>query len=133
MTRESTPKKKAVLFCTFSGACPSMAKIDFWALSERVRLELGEKIEFMALHPRLCEEDGERLMGQVLNDQIQFITPACAEKRQEKLLRDGFEKAGVPMDRPHWFPVSMAQEDTESVYQKIKAALENRSPDKPQT
>jgi heterodisulfide reductase subunit A-like polyferredoxin len=133
MTQESTPKKKAVLFCTCSGACPSMAKIDFWALSERVRLELGEKIEFMALHPRLCEEDGERLMGQVLNDQIQFITPACAEKRQEKLLRDGFEKAGVPMDRPHWFPVSMAQEDTESVYQKIKAALENRSPDKPQT
>lgn len=133
MTHESTTKGKAILFCTCSGSCPSMAKIDFWALAERVRLELGEKIEFMALHPRLCEEDGERFMGQALNEQIQFITPACAEKRQEKLLREGFAKAGVPMDRPHWLPVSMAQEDTESVYQKIKAALEDRSPDTQQT
>jgi len=109
-----------------------MAKIDFWALAERVRLELGEKIEFMALHPRLCEEDGERLMGQILNDQIQFITSACAEKRQEKLLRDGFHMAGVPMDRSHWCPVSMAQETTESVFQKVKTALANPSLAQPQ-
>lgn len=130
MYDDSKTNKKAVLFCTCSGACPSMAKIDFWALAERVRLELGEKIEFMALHPRLCEEDGERLMGQILNDQIQFITPACAEKRQEKLLRDGFEKANVPMDHQHWCPISMAQEDTETVYEKIKAALADQPPAK---
>lgn len=117
------PSKKAILFCTCSGACPSMAKIDFWALAERIRLELGEEIEFMALHPRLCEEDGERLMGHILSDTIQFITPACAEKRQEKLLREGFNKAGVPMDNPHWIPVSMAQEDAETVFKKIKDAL----------
>jgi hypothetical protein len=100
-----------------------MEKIDFWALAERVRLELGEKIEFMALHPRLCEEDGERLMGQVLNDTIRYITPACAEKRQVKLLREGFTRGGVPMDDQHWLPISMAQEDTEAVFQKIKTAL----------
>lgn len=58
-----TAHKKAILFCTCSGACPSMAKIDFWALAERVRLELGDQIECLALHPRLCEEDGERLMA----------------------------------------------------------------------
>ncbi len=120
----STNEKKALLFCSCSGACPSMAKIDFWALSERVRLELGDKVEFMALHPRLCEEDGERLMKQILNPSMKFITPACAEKRQEKLLRDGFAKAGVPMDETHWLPVSMAQEDTNAVFEKIKTALE---------
>jgi len=119
-------RKVAVLFCTCSGACPSMAKIDFWALVERVRLELGDKIEFLALHPRLCEEDGERLMGRILSDDIVFLTPACAEKKQEKLLRDGFAKAGVPMDRDHWFPISMAKDDTETVFSKIKAALEGR-------
>lgn len=117
-------RKVAVLFCTCSGVCPSMAKIDFWALAERVRLELGEQIEFMALHPRLCEEDGERLMGQILSDDILFLTPACAEKKQDKLLRDGFAKAGVPMDADHWVPISMAREDTETVFNKIKAALE---------
>lgn len=52
-----------------------------------------------------------------------FITPACAEKRQEKLLRDGFQKAGVSMDAAHWIPVSMAMETTDTVFEKIKAAL----------
>lgn len=123
MTTDSG-RKVAVLFCTCSGVCPSMAKIDFWALAERVRLELGDRIEFMALHPRLCEEDGERLMGRILSEDILFLTPACAEKRQEKLLRDGFARAGVPMTRDHWVPINMAQEDTETVFNKIKAALE---------
>ncbi|MCX6645312.1 MAG: hypothetical protein NTY09_02985 [bacterium] len=100
-----------------------MAKIDFWGLTERVRIELGDQIEFIALHPRLCEEDGERLMGRILKDDLAFITPACAEKKQEKLLREGFQKAGVPMDTVHWIPVSMANEDTAAVFEKIKAAL----------
>lgn len=125
MTSQNIERKKAVLMCTCSGACPSMAKIDFWALAERVRLELGDRVEFIALHPRLCEEDGERLMERILSDDIAFITPACAEKRQEKLLRDGFQKAGVPMDALHWLPVSMAQEDTDTVFEKIKAAVES--------
>jgi hypothetical protein len=104
-----------------------MEKINFWTLAERVRLELGDKVEFMALHPRLCEEDGERLMARVLTPTVQFITPACAEKKQAKLLRDGFANAGVPMDSEHWIPLSMAQQDTEQVLAKIKAALEDGS------
>ncbi len=120
-------ERKALLFCTCSGVCPSMTKIDFWTLAERVRLELGDKVEFMALHPRLCEEDGERLMAHVLTPTVQFITPACAEKKQAKLLRDGFASAGVPMDSEHWVPLSMAQQDTEQVLAKIKAALDNGS------
>lgn len=123
MSGPANTNKKAVLFCTCSGACPGMAKIDFWALAERVRLELGDDIEFMALHPRLCEEDGERLMGQILSDKIRFITAACPEKRQTKLLRDGFEQAGVAMDAQHWCPLSMSQEDTGTVFAKIKAAV----------
>jgi hypothetical protein len=101
-----------------------MEKIDFWTLAERIRLELDDKVEFIALHPRLCEEDGERLMGRVLSGDIAFITPACAEKRQAKLLREGFAMAGVPMDDVHWIPVSMAQEDTETVFERIKSAVE---------
>jgi heterodisulfide reductase subunit A-like polyferredoxin len=117
--------KKGVLFCSCSGSYPSMKDVDFWALAERVRLEEGEKIEFMALHPRLCEEDGERLMGRLLSDDVKVVTAACAEKRQEKLLKEGFEKAGVPMDSEHWAPVSMAQSDTESVASKIREIIED--------
>jgi len=123
MNEMKQTRPKALLFCTCSGACPSMAKIDFWALTERLRLEFGDQIEFLALHPRLCEADGERLMAQVLTDKLLFITAACAEKRQEKLLRDGFQKAGVSMDAVHWLPVSMAMETTDGVFEKIKAAL----------
>jgi hypothetical protein len=132
MAASDTPRK-ALLFCTCSGACPSMAKIDFWELAERIRLELGDRIEFMALHPRLCEDDGERLMQRILTDSLQFITPACAEKRQEKLLRDGFAKAGMPMDPAHWIPVSMAQEGTDAVFDKVKAALERDAATAPTT
>jgi hypothetical protein len=100
-----------------------MTKVDFWELSERVRLELGDQVEFLAMHPRLCEEDGERLMAHLLDNSIQFITPACLEKKQAKLLRDGFQKADVPMDADHWIPVNMSKQDTETVFAHIKAAL----------
>jgi len=123
MTATEAQAKKAVLFCTCSGSCPSMQKVDFWSLAERLRLECGDDIRFMALHPRLCEEDGERLMAQLLRPDLTVITPACAEKRQEKLLRDGFERAGVPMDREHWIPISMAQSDTDTVFAKVRTAL----------
>ncbi|WP_051321417.1 hypothetical protein [Chrysiogenes arsenatis] len=123
MSSSTEKQKKAVLFCTCSGACASMAKLDFWSLAERVRLELEDEIEFLALHPRLCEPDGERFMGHVLSKDILFITPACNETKQKKLLRDGFDNAGVPMDEAHWIPVSMGMEDNESVFQKIKAAV----------
>lgn len=123
--------KKAILFCTCSGICPSMGKIDFWALAERVRIELGDKIEFMALHPRLCEEDGERFMGNVLKADMQYITPACKREKQQKLLRDGFQRAGVPMDDAHWAPVMMGLETTDTVFEKIKAAVEGVGAVKP--
>jgi hypothetical protein len=55
-------------------------------------LELEDKGEFMALHPRLCEEDGERLMRRFPTPSIQVITPDCGEKRQEKLLQKRREK-----------------------------------------
>lgn len=60
MNEAASSKKKAVLFCTCSGICPSMTGIDFWALAERVGLELGDQIEFMALHPRrfVCAKEG---------------------------------------------------------------------------
>ena len=123
MSEEPATKKPAILFCTCSGSCPSMARIDFWALAERVRMEMGDSVDFLALHPRLCEEDGERLMHRLLASDIRIITPACAEKRQEKLLREGFAGTAVPMDADHWVPVSMAQEDTETVLEKIRVAL----------
>ncbi len=88
MSNDVNNQKKAILMCTCSFACPSMKDINFGELSERIRLELLH--DYMLLHPRLCEENGENLMSDLLKDNVIYITPACKEEKQKKLLRDGF-------------------------------------------
>lgn len=113
--------KKAILMCTCSFACPSMKDINFGELSERIRLELPH--DYMLLHPRLCEENGENLLADLLKDNVAYITPACKEEKQKKLLRDGFERAGIQMSN-NWKPVSISFKTTETAFNDIKKALE---------
>ncbi len=114
-------KKVVILMCTCSGVCPSMEKIDFWELAERIRMELPH--DYLVMHPRLCEENGEALMEDLLKPDAVYITPACAEKKQAKLLAEGFERAGVPMDDEHWVPVMMGMKDTGQVFDEIKSIV----------
>lgn len=107
--------------CTCSFACPSMKDINFGELSERIRMELPHN--YMLLHPRLCEENGENLMADLLKADVAYITPACKEEKQRKLLRDGFQRADVPMDS-QWKPVSISFKNTEQAIADIKKALE---------
>jgi len=107
--------------CTCSFACPSMKDIDFGELSERIRMELSK--DYMLLHPRLCEEDDESMMEDLLKEDVFYVTPACKEEKQKKLLRDGFERAGVQMDR-NWRPVSLSFKNTDQAFEDIKKALE---------
>jgi hypothetical protein len=113
--------KKAVLMCTCSFACPSMKDINFGELTERIRLELPH--DYMLLHPRLCEENGESLMEDLLKSGVSYVTPACKEEKQKKLLRDGFAKAGIEMGS-NWKPVSISFKTTEQALNDVKKALE---------
>jgi hypothetical protein len=114
--------KKALLLCSCSFACPSMTGIDFKELSERIRLELPQ--DYMLIHPRLCETNGEALMEDLLKKEgITYVTAACKIEKQAKLLRDGFARAGVPMEG-HWKPVSIQFKTTEQALNDIKKALE---------
>jgi hypothetical protein len=119
--KSNQPTKKAILMCTCSFACPSMKDINFGELSERIRLELPH--DYMLLHPRLCEENGENLMSDLLKDNVLYITPACKEEKQKKLLRDGFERAGVQM-KNNWKPISISFKTTDQAFNDIKKALE---------
>lgn len=115
--------KKAILVCTCSFACPSMKDLNFAELAERVRLELPH--DYMLLHPRLCEANGEAMMEDLLKkDGVVYITAACKPEKQAKLLRDGFQKAGVPMDNLRFKPVSIQFKNTEQAFEEIKKALE---------
>ena len=113
--------KKAILMCTCSFACPSMKDIDFGELSERIRLEIPH--DYMALHPRLCETNGEEFMSRILKDDTVYITPACKETNQKKLLRDAFERAGISMD-DNWQPVMMSFKNTEQVFEEVNKKVE---------
>ncbi|HFE64408.1 MAG TPA: hypothetical protein ENK14_08345 [Caldithrix sp.] len=113
--------KKAILMCTCSFACPSMKDIDFGELSERIRLELSH--DYMLMHPRLCEENGENLLEDLLKDDVYYVTPACKEEKQKKLLRDGFARAGVAMNS-NWKPVSISFKNTDQAINDIQKALE---------
>ena len=113
--------RKAILMCACSFACPSMKDINFPELVERIRLELSH--DFMLLHPRLCEENGEKLMKDLLKDDVVYITPACKDENQKKLLREGFNLANVSMEN-HWKPICISQKNTEDVFNEIKKALE---------
>ena len=113
--------KKVILICTCSFSCPSMKDINFTELSERIRLELPH--DYMVLHPRLCEENGEALMQDLLKENVIYITPACKAEKQIKLLRDGFAKANVPMN-DNWKPISLAFKTTDQVFEEIKKTLQ---------
>ncbi|MGQ9621485.1 MAG: hypothetical protein ACUVTX_10965, partial [Bacteroidales bacterium] len=63
------------------------------------------------------------LMEDLLKAGVKYITPACKEEKQKKLLRDGFAKANIPMDH-NWKPVSLSFKNTEQVINEIKQALE---------
>lgn len=113
--------KKAILICTCSFMCPSMKDINFTELTERIRLELPH--DYMLLHPRLCEENGENLMQDLLKNDVLYITAACKIEKQKKLLRDGFAKANVPMGN-NWKPICLSFNNTEQVFIEIKKTLE---------
>ncbi len=119
--KQNAKSKKAVLMCTCSFACPSMKDINFGELTERIRLELPH--DYMLLHPRLCEDNGENLLEDLLKEGVAYVTPACKEEKQKKLLRDGFQRAGVKMES-NWKPVSISFKTTETALNDIKKALE---------
>lgn len=112
--------KKAIVMCTCSFACPSMKDINFPELTERIRMELPH--DFLVLHPRLCEENGENMMADLLKQDVYYFTPACGEEKQAKLLRDGFERANVPMT--NWKPIAINFKTTDQVFEDVKRALE---------
>ncbi|MEN3203194.1 MAG: hypothetical protein ABDK87_05635 [Atribacterota bacterium] len=121
--------KKAILMCTCSGACPSMKDINFFELCERIRLELPH--DFLVMHPRLCEENGECLMENLLkNDGTKYYVLACKEEKQRKLLRDGYQKAGVPMNEDTFYPISLSFKNTDQVFDELRKALEEEKEEK---
>lgn len=92
-------------------------------LAERVRLELPH--DYMLLHPRLCEANGEALLADLVKkDGVVYLTAACKPEKQWKLFQDGFQKAGVEMNEKVVKPVWIQFKNTDQAFEEIKKALE---------
>lgn len=114
--------RNLVLFCSCNGN-EKFSKIDFNQLTDRVRTELADRVECVAIHPKLCEADGERLMTRLLDPATRVVSVGCCCFQQRKMLRDGFELAGKPTTETHWVTVSVEDHDTDSAFAEIENAL----------
>jgi hypothetical protein len=98
-----------------------MKDINFAELAERIRMELPQ--DYVVLHPRICEDNGENMLADLLKPGVEYITLACKEEKQKKLLRDGFARAGVSMDG-NWKPISISFKNTEQALSELAQALQ---------
>lgn len=71
--------KKAILICACSYASPSMKNLNFADLTERVRLELPHN--YLLIHPRLCEANGEALLEDLVKKVGTLIIWGFQEKK----------------------------------------------------
>ena len=63
-------------------------------------------------------------MADLLKEGTKYITVACKEQQQRELLRYGFQKSNVPMNDDTYKPISVSFKNTQSVFEELKAALE---------
>ncbi|OPX32879.1 hypothetical protein B1H10_06860 [candidate division KSB1 bacterium 4484_188] len=72
-----------------------------------------------------CQQEGSimKMLEDLLKDDVYYVTPACKEEKQKKLLRDGFARAGVAMNS-NWKPVSISFKNTDQAINDIQKALE---------
>lgn len=76
----------------------------------------------MLLHSRLCEENGKTLVQESAKKDVAYITPACVEDKQNKLLKDEFNQllGGSNGNRK---PISISCKTTDLAFNDIQKAL----------
>jgi heterodisulfide reductase subunit A-like polyferredoxin len=94
--------------------------MDIWDFINRVRVELP--VEFGAIHPQLCEEDGDRFLADFLQAKRPLVIAACAPNMQYKMFRDAFAERGMDVKRD-MTPLDIRDMTTEEAIGKVTAAL----------
>jgi heterodisulfide reductase subunit A-like polyferredoxin len=95
----------------------------FEILNELRREEL---VDFVAIHPQLCADDGDNFLSTLLstNGKIDKLYVAgCDPKMQIKMFRDAFEKAGF--EKTKHYGVDIRNMDTEKALETIKKLIKD--------
>ena len=113
-------QRPGLLMCVCTGKCPGFEKMDIWDFINRIRVELP--VAFGAIHPQLCETDGDRFLADVLQAGRPIIIAACAPNMQYKLFRDAFTGKGMDVKRD-MTPLDIRDTTTGDAVAKVASAL----------
>jgi heterodisulfide reductase subunit A-like polyferredoxin len=113
--------KEGFLFCVCQGTCPSFAKENAYEITNMVRKEFN--VEFAAIHPQLCADDGDRFLRNLLKgtDLDVLYVAGCDPTMQSKMFRDSFAAAGF--DDSRRIGVDVRNKTTEEVETMIRELI----------
>jgi heterodisulfide reductase subunit A-like polyferredoxin len=114
-------KKKGLLLCVCQGTCPSFKGMDIFEVANSIRRE--KLVDFVAVHPQLCAEDGDEFLKFLLKDRdidALFIA-ACDPKMQGKMFKDAFKEANL--DTTHFYGIDIRNMKTEEAAGAIKKLI----------
>ena len=85
--------KEGFLFCVCQGTCPSFAKENAYEITNMVRKDFN--VEFAAIHPQLCADDGDRFFKNLLKgtDLDILYVAGCDPVMQRKMFKESFTAA----------------------------------------
>lgn len=115
--------KEGFLFCVCQGTCPSFAKENAYEITNMVRKV--HNVEFAAIHPQLCADDGDRFLKNLLkNTDIDVLYVAgCDPTMQKKMFKESFAAVGFDENKLHG--VDVRNKTTEEVEKLISLLIED--------
>src|SRR5579864_6947777 len=115
-----TGQRPGLLMCVCTGKCPGFEKMDIWDFINRARVELP--VEYGAIHPQLCEVDGDRFLGDFLESKRPLVIAACAPNMQYKMFRDALAAKGMDVKRD-MVPLDIRDLTTDEAIDEVSAKL----------
>ena len=114
--------KEGFLFCVCQGTCPSFAKENAYEITNMVRKEFN--VEFAAIHPQLCADDGDRFLKNLLKGtELDILYVAgCDPVMQKKMFKDSF--AAIGFDDTKRIGVDVRNKTTDEVKAQISELIE---------
>ena len=100
-----------------------LKKMDVFEVLNAIRRE--KVVDFVALHPQLCADDGDQYLKVLLNnkDIEKLYIAACDPLMQQKMFRDAFEAAGF--DKSKHIPLDIRNKTTEEAVSAINELVKN--------
>jgi heterodisulfide reductase subunit A-like polyferredoxin len=116
--------KKGLLLCVCQGTCPSFKGMDIFEVLNTIRRE--NLVDFVALHPQLCADDGDEFLKALLKDNEieKLFVAGCDPKMQQKMFRDAFKNTSF--DTSHHYAVDIRNMNTGDAVNAIKKLIQEQ-------